>query len=137
VHCLAFIANDRSSADRALRRHPPPALAATAFFRHRADNLGDHLACSLDLYAIPDAQVETRGTKTKGTGDALQSILQNLHPQMQAQWNLLRTDAEGRIVIPFVPVTGVTRTLALKWEGGRSTDFPLEAGVDWLVVHPR
>jgi hypothetical protein len=90
-----------------------------------------------DDHAIPDAQVETRGTKTKGTGDALQSILQNLHPQMQAQWNLLRTDAEGRIVIPFVPVTGVTRTLALRWEGGRSTDFPLEAGADWLVVHPR
>jgi hypothetical protein len=90
-----------------------------------------------DDRAIADAQIETRGTKTQGTGDSLQSILQNLHGQTQAQWNQLRTDAEGRIAIPFVPVGGVTRTLALKWDTGRSADFPLDAGADWLVVHPR
>ncbi|HEU4420750.1 MAG TPA: hypothetical protein VFT55_17560, partial [Planctomycetota bacterium] len=99
-----------------------------------------------DGRGIADAQLETRGTKTKGTGDALQSILQNVHGQTQALWSLLRTDAEGRIAIPFVPVTGVTRSLALKWDGGRSADFPLEAGANatydallerWLTMRPR
>ena len=99
-----------------------------------------------DGRGIADAQLDTRGTKTKGTGDSLQSILQNLHGQTQAQWNLLRTDAEGRIAIPFVPVAGVTRTLVLKWEGGISAHFPLEAGASatydalqgrWITVGPR
>ena len=90
-----------------------------------------------DNRGIANAQLETRGTRTRGTGDALQSILQNLHGQTQTQWSLLRTDAEGRIAIPFVPIAGVTRSLALKWDGGRSADFPLEVGADWLTVRAR
>jgi hypothetical protein len=90
-----------------------------------------------DDRAIANAQLEARGTRTRGTGDALQSILQNLQGQTQAQWSWLRTDAEGRIAIPFVPVAGVTRSLALKWDGGRTADFPLEAAADWLTVRPR
>ncbi|HEX6811743.1 MAG TPA: hypothetical protein VF384_08985 [Planctomycetota bacterium] len=86
---------------------------------------------------IANAQLETRGTRTRGTGDSLQSILQNLQGHTQTQWTSLRTDAEGRIVIPFVAVSGVSRKLALKWEGGSTADFALEAGTDWLVVRPQ
>ncbi|HZN39760.1 MAG TPA: hypothetical protein VFD82_13205 [Planctomycetota bacterium] len=90
-----------------------------------------------DNRAIANAELELRGSRTKGTGDALQTILWNLQGRPQAQWRLLRTDAEGRIAIPFVPIAGVTRQLALRWEGGSTADFPLEAGADWLTVRPR
>lgn len=86
---------------------------------------------------IADAKVVVRGTTTRGTGDPLQSILQSLRSQWVATWNALRTDAAGRVVIPFIPVEGVTQKLGLAWDGGSTDDLVMEATEDWVAVRPR
>ncbi len=88
-------------------------------------------------HAIADARVQVRGTTTRGTGDALQSMLQSLRGPGRAQWANLRTDAEGRMTIPFVPVPGVTQRLLLQWVGGRTVEFALEAATDWTILRPQ
>jgi hypothetical protein len=85
---------------------------------------------------IAGAKVSTRGTSTRGTDDPLQSVLQNLRP-FGRPWNDLRTDAAGRVELPFVPVEGVTVKLGLSWDGGASEDFVLEASDDWVEVRPK
>ncbi|MFN9948037.1 MAG: hypothetical protein ACK56S_14450 [Planctomycetota bacterium] len=86
---------------------------------------------------VAGAKVGTRGTSTRGTGDPLQSALQNLRTFSGRQWNDLRTDAAGRVELPFVPVEGVTVKVALTWDGGESEDVVLEAGDDWVEVRPK
>lgn len=86
---------------------------------------------------VAGAKVSTRGTSTRGTGDPLQSALQNLRTSSGRQWNDLRTDAAGRVELPFVPVEGVTVKLGLNWDGGASEDFVLEASDDWVEVRPK
>jgi hypothetical protein len=91
----------------------------------------------VDGAPIADATVATRGTSTRGTNDPLQSALQQFRQFAYRQWHELRTDAEGRIELPFVPVDGVTVKLGLQWDGGRSEDLVLEATDDWVVVQPK
>ncbi len=86
---------------------------------------------------IAGAHVEMRGTSMRGTNDPVQSMLQGLRSQWTTQWSQLRTDAQGRLVIPFVPVEGVLQKLGLRWRGGGSAEFVLEASEDWAVVGPR
>lgn len=86
---------------------------------------------------IAGATVATRGTSTRGTNDPLQSALQQLRHFSNRQWSDLRTDAEGRIELPFVPVDGVSVKLGLAWDGGMSEDLVLEATDDWVVVQPK
>jgi hypothetical protein len=86
---------------------------------------------------VAGAKVSTRGTSTRGTGDPLQSALQNLRTFSGRQWSDLRTDAAGRVELPFVPVEGVTIKLGLSWDGGASEDFVLEASDDWVEVRPK
>lgn len=91
----------------------------------------------LDGVPVAGATVTTRGTSTRGTSDPLQSALQQLRHFSNRQWSDLRTDAEGRIELPFVPVDGVSVRLALTWDGGSSADFVLEAADDWALVQPK
>jgi len=86
---------------------------------------------------IAGAWVATRGTSTRGTNDPLQSALQQLRHFSSRQWSELRTDAEGRIELPFVPVDGVSVKLGLTWDGGATPDVTLEATDDWVVVQPK
>ncbi len=86
---------------------------------------------------IAGATVVTRGTSTRGTGDPLQSALQSLRVTNSRRWDELRTDAEGRVELPFVPVEGVTVRLALTWAGGSSEDVVLEAGDEWVEVRAK
>jgi hypothetical protein len=86
---------------------------------------------------VAGAKVSSRGTSTRGTGDPLQSALQNLRVLNSRQWNDLCTDADGRVELPFVPVEGVTVKVALTWDGGESEDVVLEAGDDWVEVRPK
>lgn len=85
---------------------------------------------------VAGATVTTRGSSIRGTNDPLQSALQSLRA-MNSFWPELRTDAEGRIELPFVPVEGVTLRLALSWAGGSSEDVVLEAGDEWVEVRAK
>lgn len=86
---------------------------------------------------IAGARIVVRGTTTRGTSDALQSILQSLRSQWATQWEVLRTDQDGRVVVPFIPVEGVTQKLGLAWQGGATADFVLAASSDWVTQQPR
>lgn len=75
---------------------------------------------------IAGARVQVRGTSTQGRGDPLESLLQSLAQRMRATWPDQATDAEGRLAIRFLSAPGLTYKLVLTWDGGSSTDFPLE-----------
>jgi len=85
---------------------------------------------------IAGAQLQSRGTTTRGSDDPLQSMLQGLRNQQRGLWASLRTDAEGRVVIPFVPIDGVVQKMELHWAGRRSEEFVLNAAEDGLLVRP-
>lgn len=87
--------------------------------------------------AIAGAKVVPRGTTMRGTGDPLQAMLQGMRGQVAQLWTDLRTDGNGRIEIPFVPVDGVAQRLALEWDGGRSAEFVLATGEGWTTARPR
>lgn len=76
---------------------------------------------------IPGARVVSRGTTTRGTNDPVQTILQGLRTASRREWSALRTDAEGNVAIPFVPIDGVQQRLELRWDGGNSEEFVLDA----------
>ncbi len=86
---------------------------------------------------ITGARVVARGTTMRGTGDPLQSMLQSMRDQWLGQWNALRTDAEGRVQVPFASVEGVTQKLGFSWDGGTSEEVVLEATEDWRLVRPQ
>ena len=76
---------------------------------------------------VKGARVRSRGTSTRGTNDPVRSTLQGLRVTTRTQWGALRTDEQGRVEIPFVPVEGVRQRVELTWDGGRSEEFELEA----------
>ncbi|MGB3968028.1 MAG: hypothetical protein WBO45_14935, partial [Planctomycetota bacterium] len=51
---------------------------------------------------VSGAQVTLRGTTVRGSSDPVQALLQNLRTQWTANWNALRTDGSGRVVIPGI-----------------------------------
>lgn len=85
---------------------------------------------------IAGAAVVARGTTMRGTGDPVQAVLQSLSHRTEA-WSALRTGADGRLSIPFVPVDGLTQRLALVWDGGKTADFVLVASEDWEPLRPQ
>jgi len=79
---------------------------------------------------VEGARVRSRGTTTQGTSDPVDSILQGLQRTRHVHWSRLRTDGDGRVEVPFVPVNGVLQRLELRWEGGVSEEFALQAGAE-------
>ncbi len=75
---------------------------------------------------VVGAMVRSRGSSTRGTKDAVRSILQGLRMITRTQWDALRTDADGRVEIPYVPIEGVRQRVELYWDGGTSEQFELE-----------
>lgn len=86
---------------------------------------------------IAGASVRTRGLSVRGSGDPLQSVLQSMRSQWTPRWNSLRTDDEGRVSVPFVPVDGITQKIGLHWDGGQTDDLQLEATAQWTAVSPK
>lgn len=90
---------------------------------------------------IPGAQPHLGGTSTESSGDPVQNLLSQSLASTRSLWARLRTDADGRLAIPFVPVAGMKRRLALHWEGGASDEFELAAdegaGGDGFEVRPK
>ncbi len=79
---------------------------------------------------VAGATVVPRGSSTRPTGDPLQSVLQNLHhAAVRQDWPRLRTDADGRVALPFVPVPGFARRLRLELGERRTAEFELAANV--------
>jgi hypothetical protein len=78
---------------------------------------------------VPGARVALRGTRTRATGEQRQKLLLNLQHMTRLEWLGLRTDADGRVAIPFVPIDGVTRRLRLESGERRTDEFE-------LVAHP-
>jgi hypothetical protein len=85
---------------------------------------------------IAGARLQSRGTTTRGSDDPLHAMLQGLRNQQRGLWATLRTDAEGRMVIPFVPIEGVVQKMELQWAGRRSEEFVLSSTGDSLLVRP-
>lgn len=82
---------------------------------------------------VVGAGVSSRGTTTRGTNDPVSSILQGLGRTARVHWQLLRTDEAGQVEIPFVPVVGVRQRVELRWDGGRSEEFALEADTNVTI----
>lgn len=94
----------------------------------------------LDAAGLPvaGAVVVPGATSTRSTADARQAILQHLHEAAaRSEWPDLRTDADGRVAIPFVPVPGFRRRLCLEAGERRTADFLLEAGAAAVEVRLR
>ncbi|MCB9878005.1 MAG: hypothetical protein H6835_10430 [Planctomycetes bacterium] len=81
-----------------------------------------------DGQPVVGARLRSRGSSTRGAEDAAQTILQSLRGSSRVAWGGLRTDADGALTIPFLPVDGVTQRLDLRWDGRTSEEFTLEAG---------
>ncbi len=112
--------------------------AASSAFEMQLRPLARTQVTLLDERGAPvrGARVRSRGTSTRGTSDPVRSTLQGLRVTTQAQWGALRTDASGRVVIPFVPVEGVTQRVELRWDGGCSGELELEPDEE-LTARPR
>lgn len=77
---------------------------------------------------VAGAALVPRGTRTRPTGDPLHASLQNLHQAAaRSHWHRLQTDADGRAVVPFVPVPGFSRRLRLELGERRTVEFELVA----------
>ncbi|HEB54327.1 MAG TPA: hypothetical protein ENI87_13830 [bacterium] len=83
---------------------------------------------------VAGARLVLRGSRTRGTSDPLQSMLQGMRRVTQVQWGRLRTDEHGVLRVPYVPVDGVVQRVELRWEGGRSDPFELGAD-EQVTVH--
>ena len=77
---------------------------------------------------VVGAREQSRGTSTRGTNDPVRSLLQGLRVTTHAQWGALRTDEQGRVEVPFVPVEGVRQRIELTWGDRRSEEVELEPG---------
>ena len=98
--------------------------------------------CRFELHGDEDrpiagARVVACGSTMQGQDDPLQAALQVVRQRWMQAWNRLRCDADGRVMVPFVPVTGVTQRVQLEWAGGATAPTPLRAGADWQVLRPR
>jgi hypothetical protein len=76
---------------------------------------------------VVGAQLQARGSRTRASGDPVQSLLQSYSANQRSQWAALRTDAQGALTIMFLPVEGITNRAGLSWAGLSSEDFPVEA----------
>lgn len=76
---------------------------------------------------IPGAGVQLRGSIVRSSGQDLQALLQSGPTVPRVAWAALRTDDQGLVTIPFVPVEGVARKVLLRWDGGTTADFELVA----------
>ncbi len=68
----------------------------------------------------------TRAT-TRGSSDPVQGLMQGMEGQLRWRMMQLRTGADGRLSIPFVPLEGVTLQLTLQSEKGATMPFEVEA----------
>jgi hypothetical protein len=89
-----------------------------------------------DGQPVAGARIVARGTTTRGT-TLVESVIAGLRTRSSERWSTLATDADGRVVVPFVPVEGSTVRIALMWPGGSTVDLTLEPTTDWKVVRPR
>ena len=112
--------------------------AAGGTFEMQLQPLASTRVTLLDERGAPvaGARVRSRGTSTRGTSDPVRSTLQGLRVTTQMQWDALQTDEQGRVVIPFVPVEGVTQRVELRWDGGCSGELELEPDEE-LTARPR
>ncbi|MBL8754335.1 MAG: hypothetical protein JNK15_13620 [Planctomycetes bacterium] len=84
---------------------------------------------------VAGASVNVGGSTVRGSNDPLQSLLQSLRSHWANAWAQLRTDANGQLVIAFVPVEGVLQKLRLTAPSGATTEeFVLEPNADGLVL---
>lgn len=75
---------------------------------------------------VAGARVQQRGSSTNSVGDPMQPILQNLQRSRSGDWQRLRTDADGRVTIPFLPIEGHLRRLRLEIGERSTSEFRLE-----------
>lgn len=86
---------------------------------------------------VAGARVVAYGATMQGNSDPLQAVLQAVRRRWMAAWDTLRTDAAGRVEVPFVPVVDVIQRVQLGWPDGKTVPVPLGDAADWVVVRPR
>jgi hypothetical protein len=86
---------------------------------------------------LDGARVRLRGTTTRGVADPVQVLRQSVRTSQRSTWDTLRTDAQGRVAIPFLPVDGVVQRVSLRHERGETGEFALEDTGDWQRMHLR
>lgn len=82
----------------------------------------------LDADGAPVAgvRVRPRGSSTNAPGDAVRSLLQRLFFILNgASWRALRTDADGRVEVPYASIQGVRRLVYFVWDDKRSDPVAL------------
>lgn len=83
------------------------------------------------------AQLQSRRSTTRASGDPVQALLQSYATYQRNQWQALRTGADGALTILFVPVEGITNRAGFTWDGGMTEDFAVEATAEPLRLKPR
>ena len=86
---------------------------------------------------IRDAWPVAFGVTMRGQSDPLGALLQSLRSKVTATWAQLRTDGDGRLLIPFLPIEGMVQKVRMRWDGGDSAEFHLAVNDDWQTLHPR
>lgn len=86
---------------------------------------------------IRGASPIARGVTMRGQDDPLRALVQSLRGKVAESWAALRTDAEGRLSIPFLQVEGMAQKCGLQWGDQHSTEFVLASNDDWLLLQPR
>jgi hypothetical protein len=86
---------------------------------------------------IAGARLVLRRSATRGTNEPLQTLLHGLRNQQRSRWAELRSDGEGRLVVPIVPVDGLVQHACLRWDGGETAEFVLAERAEPLLLRPQ
>lgn len=87
---------------------------------------------------IAGARLESRGAATRAAGSPAQIVAQSVIAAAgRPGWSSLRTDANGRVAIPYFPVEGLTPKARFRWDSGTSVDFSVVTGDQETEVRVR
>ncbi|MCA8963341.1 MAG: hypothetical protein KDC48_00565 [Planctomycetes bacterium] len=90
-----------------------------------------------DDQPIAGATLRVTRATTRGSSDPVQGLLQGMESQLRWRMMQLRTGADGRLSIPFVPIEGVTLQLTLQSDRGATMPFEIEAADEEVELRPK
>lgn len=86
---------------------------------------------------VQGAALQSRGSRTRGSGDPVVGLLQSYAGSARSRWPSLRTDADGMLELAFVPVEGLLHRAGLAWGRNSTEDFAVEPNDSILELRPR
>lgn len=76
---------------------------------------------------VADATARVMRASMRGSSDPVQGLILGMESHVRWRMSQLRTGADGRLSIPFVPCEGISLHVALRCEQGTTPSFELEA----------